>query len=196
MKEGLFRTFYKWRGWIEAGHSNQTCVMTCNMSPCQPPLTGHLPLARVQVSPAWPGPSSSDGEQGPMGPVVRHQHVGSNQKSAGYCHMMSGKISPVIQSFQSKLRLFESLKTHRDRELSRSCNLVTGSFSSRRIHLVSRSFLRYLAEVRVLSARGQCVTNVTPVITETPERERAWQWQVRQLCDNTGLSSAIWFRGN
>lgn len=108
----------------------------------------------------------------------RHQarHVWSDHQSAGYFHMMSSKIIPVIQSFQSKLRLFESLKTQRDRELSRSCNLVTGSFSSRRIHLVSRSFLRYLAGalwVRVLSARGQCVTNVTPVITETPERERA-----------------------
>ena len=157
-----------------------------------------------RTSPLGPGPSVPGVTRALIirlwtrtdGSLCQAQHVGSDQKSAGYCHMMSSKISPVIQSFQSKLRLFESLKTHRDRELSRSCNLVTGSFSSRRIHLVSRSFLRYLAEVRVLSARGQCVTNVTPVITETPERERAWQVPVRQLCDNTGLSSAIWFRGN
>ena len=58
MKEGLFCTFilYKWRGWIEAGHSNQTCVrgrvMTCNMSPCQPQLTEQLPLG---PEPSVPG---------------------------------------------------------------------------------------------------------------------------------------------
>lgn len=113
---------YKWRGWIEAGHSNQTCVrgwvMTCNMSPCQPQLTEHTALARLQVVTRAPGISSPRTNTKSDGAGARV--VSSEQKSAWYCQMMSSKINPVIQSFQSELRLFQSLKTHGDREPSRS----------------------------------------------------------------------------
>ena len=160
-----------------------------------------------QTAPPWPGSKCPRRDhwspQHPAldmecGPRSQAWPVWSHQKSAGYCQMMSSKINPVIQSFQSKLRLFESLKTHRDRELSRSCNLVTGSFSSRRIHLVSRSFLRYLAHSGSGCGYCQPQDNVLPMLPRSlrrhqRERERGWQWQVpvRQLCDNTELSSAI-----
>ena len=184
--------------------------MTCNMSPCQPQLTKQLPLGPGPsvpgVTTGYPAPRHLITRTRSDGPRSQAWPVWSDQKSAGYCQMMSSKINPVIQSFQSKLRLFESLKTHRDRELSRSCNLVTGSFSSRRIHLVSRSFLRYLAHSGSGCGYCQPQDNVLPMLprslrrhqAERVERERGWQWQVpvRQLCDNTELSSAIWFLGN
>ena len=85
---------------------------------------------------------------------------------------MSSEISPVIQSFQSKLRLFQSLKTHGDQKLSRSCNLVTGSFSSRRIHLVSRSFLRYLANSGSGCGYCQPQDNVLPMLLRSLRRHQ------------------------
>ena len=73
-----------------------------------------------RTSPPWPGSkcpqSPGPPHQAPHHPALNKeprnqaQHVWSGQKYAGYCNMMSSKIIPVIQSFQSKLRLFESLK--------------------------------------------------------------------------------------
>lgn len=130
-----------------------------------------------QTPPLGPGPSVPGVTTGHL--ITRlwtwsdvPQPAWSDQKSAGYCQMMSSKINPVIQSFPSKLRLFESLKTHRDRELSRSCNLVTGSFSSRRIHLVSRSFLRYLAHSGSGCGYCQPQDNVLPMLPRSLRRHQ------------------------
>ena len=144
--------------------------MTCNMS--------HVSLNWPSTSP-WPGSKCDQSHPA-------SHHLWTNTKSDGpwpdrpsfsclvrnlldivkWCQVRCA----VIQSFQSKLRLFQSLKTHGDRKLSRSCNLVTGSFSSRRIHLVSRSFLRYLAN----SGCGYCQPqdNVLPMLLRSLRRHQ------------------------
>ena len=62
---------YKWRGWIEADHSNQTCirgwVMTCNMS--------HVSLNWPNTSP-WPGSKCDQS-------LRASHHLWTNTKSDG-----------------------------------------------------------------------------------------------------------------
>ena len=102
-------------------------------------------------------------------------------RSAGYYQMMSSKINTQYNSiFQSKLRLFQSLETHGIRSTAEVITLLlahSDPFYSRRIHLVPRSFLRYLAGGwsqaglwSIVSSRTMCYQCYSGHYRDTEER--------------------------